>query len=60
MARGPRGAFLRDNNLVCILLGSHRDASTKYMRKLRCKACITSSLRVNVKDKANTLAHPEL
>lgn len=50
MARGPRGAFLGDNNLKCILLGSHGDATTEYMRKLRYRSWITSSLRVSAEE----------
>lgn len=50
MARGPRGAFLGDNNLKCIPLGSHGDATTEDMRKLRCRSWITSSLRVSAEE----------
>lgn len=44
MAWGPRGAFLGDNNLVRILLGSPRDATTKYMRELRCRESLDDQL----------------
>lgn len=50
MARDPRGAFLGDHNLVYVLLGLHRDALTRWMRELGCRAWITNSLRVGIEE----------